>query len=363
MSEQSVIALTAGGTGGHVFPAEALAYELKRRGALVLLMTDQRGDKLTANFPYDYKLVMQGASPGRNPVVFVRWAWQVWRTRNASIKFLKQYKCTRVVGFGGYPSVPTLLAARALHLPLVLHEQNAVLGRANRLGAASAKWIASGFSRLDRLPQNLANRHIVTGNPLRPKIIDCLQKTVLKPEGALQLLVLGGSLGARILSEAVPAAIGVLPLALRKRLLVTAQITKDQIPGARAALDAAGVKYELAPFFSNVAEYLSKADLVVARAGASSVSELAAMGKPAILIPLAIAMDDHQSANAGVLKDAGAADIISEQALTPERLAGLLQARLSDLDDLAERARLAKTVAKIDAASSLADLVLEKGKQ
>jgi len=195
---------------------------------------------------------------------------------------------------------------------------------------------------------------------LRPTLMQAVDRPFPIGSGDLNLCVLGGSLGARILSDTVPAAIALLPEELRKRLFVVAQITKDRIKMATETLASAGVRCELAPFFDDVANRLAMAHLVVARAGASSVSELAAMGRPCILIPLAIAMDDHQTVNARELKKAGAADLISEEELTPEKLAALLQVRLSDRADLSKRAKAAKTVARLDAASELADLILEK---
>ncbi|MCF6292952.1 MAG: UDP-N-acetylglucosamine--N-acetylmuramyl-(pentapeptide) pyrophosphoryl-undecaprenol N-acetylglucosamine transferase [Robiginitomaculum sp.] len=360
MSKKPVIALAAGGTGGHVFPAEALAHELISRGASVILVTDPRGEKLTEKFPCDQKLVVKSASPSKNPIKLFVWFLSMIRSRHATIKFLKKHDCDHVVGFGGYPSVPAILAARSLKLPLGLHEQNAVLGRANRLGAVSVNWIASGFETLNQLPTNKNIRHLVTGNPLRPALMQAINKPFPTVAGDLNLCVLGGSLGARILSDTVPAAIALLPKELRKRLFVVAQITKDRIKKATETFASAGVRCELAPFFDDVASRLAMAHLVVARAGASSVSELAAMGKPCILIPLAIAMDDHQTINAGELKKAGAADVISEEELTPEKLAALLQVRLSDLPELSKRAEAAKSVARVNAATKLADLVLEK---
>jgi len=360
MSKSHVIALAAGGTGGHVFPAEALAHVLHDRGALVLLVTDQRGDRLTKSFPFDHKLVVKAASPSRNPLKIMRWLWQLWKSRSATKRFLRHHNCEKVVGFGGYPSVPALLAAGSLNLPLILHEQNAVLGRANRLGASKARWIASGFERLDRLSDGLKDRHVIVGNPLRPLVLSVENSQMPVSGETLYLTVLGGSLGARILSETVPAAIALLPAEIRKKLLVTAQITANQMQAAESSFAQAGVKCELSEFFADAPQRISSSHLVIARAGASTVSELAAIGKPSILIPLAIAMDDHQTINANVLKQAGAADIISEDALTPERLAGLLQARLSNLDDLNKRAEQAKTVKKSHAARDLADLVLDK---
>ncbi len=357
-----VIVLAGGGTGGHVFPAQALGDELTSRGVTVHLVTDQRGEPLTTNFPCEHKLVIAAASPsGRNPLQLLKVLWVLARGCLATMGFLKKHKASMVVGFGGYPSVPTLWAARVLGLPIVLHEQNAVLGRSNRMFAKKASWIASGFTRLDRLPMAAKERHVVVGNPLRPAVFQQIGMPFPDASEPLHVLVLGGSLGARILSDTVPAAFALLPEELRGQMRVTAQITKDRADAAKASFARSDIQAEIAPFFENVAEHLASAHLVVARAGASTIAELAAMAKPSILIPLAIAMDDHQTANAQTLKQVGAADLISEEELTPEKLAALVQARLSDLNDLAKRAKLANTVARADAARKLADLVLKEG--
>ncbi|VAV97488.1 UDP-N-acetylglucosamine--N-acetylmuramyl-(pentapeptide) pyrophosphoryl-undecaprenol N-acetylglucosamine transferase [hydrothermal vent metagenome] len=362
MKIPAIIAIAAGGTGGHVFPAAALSGELQSRGIKTVLVTDQRGDPLTTDFPCDDKLVLQTCSPNpRRPVRFIADLFGIFKATLRAGSYLKQHGCSRVVGFGGYPSLPTLLAAKWLGLPIILHEQNAVLGRSNRLFAGSANWIASGFDNLERLPDKAKSRHVVTGNPLRPDILAHSKTPFPATDGKLHLLVLGGSLGARILSETVPAAMDLLPVELSKRLQVTAQITQDRLETAQAGFERAGVTAELAPFFDDIAGRLAKAHLVVARAGASTIAELAAIGRAAILVPLAIAMDDHQSGNANVLKQAGAADVISEEALTPEKLAAVLSVRLLDGDELAKRAKLAKTVARNNAAVMLADLVMEKG--
>jgi UDP-N-acetylglucosamine--N-acetylmuramyl-(pentapeptide) pyrophosphoryl-undecaprenol N-acetylglucosamine transferase len=358
MSKPGCIALAAGGTGGHVFPAEALAHELEKRGYKTVLVTDHRGEPLSANFPRSDKLVLTAASPNpRQPLKFVRAIGLLGLASLKAGKFLKEHQVTHVIGFGGYPSVPALSAGARLKLPLILHEQNAVLGRSNRLFAGRATWIASGFDRLQRLPETARSRHVVTGNPLRPDIAQAASLPYPDIGEDLQLLVLGGSLGARIISEALPPALALLSPDLAKRIHLTAQITQDQLEIARPALDAARIKADIAPFFDNIAKLLTRAHLVVGRAGASSVAEFSALGKPSILIPLKIAMDDHQTGNAQALKDVGAADIISEEALTPEKLAALLQARLSDPDDLRYRSGLARSLSKANAASLLADLV------
>lgn len=351
----AVIAISAGGTGGHVFPGLALAEELHKNGHEVVLVTDQRAVKLTEGFAGP-RLVVQAKSPSKkNPVKLAGAVFGLLAATWQARKFLKGHGVKAVAGFGGYPSFPALLAGKMLGLPLILHEQNAVLGRANRLFAPFAAKIASGFERLDRLAPEYFARHVVTGNPVRAKILQARAPKAKTDEA--RLLMLGGSLGARILSDTLPAAIALLPDDLKSRLHVTAQITADRLDTVRAALKADGVKADLATFFSDVEARLAWADLIIARAGASSVSEIAAVGKPAIFIPLRIAMDDHQTANAQVLVKVGAADIIAEEKLTPERIAAVISARFADKKDLAKRGELAKTAAREQAASQLARLV------
>lgn len=351
----AAIAISAGGTGGHVFPGLSLAEELRKRGHEVVLVTDQRGEKLTKDFSGP-RLVVQAKSPSKkNPLKLAGAVFGLLTATAQARKFLKRHEVAVVAGFGGYPSFPALLAGKTLGLPLILHEQNAVLGRANRLFAPWAARIASGFDRLERLKPEYESLHVVTGNPVRKEILAI--KAVPAKTGEARLLMLGGSLGARILSDTLPAAIALLPGELKSRLVVTAQMTADRIEGARNALAREGVQTELATFFPDVADKLARADLVIARAGASSVAEIAACGLPAIFVPLKIAMDDHQTANAKVLANVGAADIVAEEKLTPERIAALISARFADKKGLAKRGSLAKTAAKQDAASQLAQLV------
>lgn len=351
------IAVSAGGTGGHVFPGLALAEALQSQGHEVVLVTDQRAMKLTEGFTGP-RLVVQAKSPSKkNPIKLAGAMFGLLAATLQARKFLKAHNVSAVAGFGGYPSFPALLAGKTMGLPLVLHEQNAVLGRANRLFAPWAVKIASGFDRLTRLKPELEAKHVVTGNPVRAAIVQA--RIAPNATDEARLLMLGGSLGARILSDTLPAAIALLPHELKARLHVIAQVTSDRLDTAQEQLDQQGVKCVLATFFPDVAEKLAWADLVIARAGASTVAEIAVMGKPAILVPLAIAMDDHQTGNASVLADLGAADIISEEKLTPERIAAVISARFADKKDLAKRGSLAKTAAKKDAAGELARL-LEK---
>ncbi len=287
-------------------------------------------------------------------------AWRIARGIGQARRILHGSGAALVVGFGGYPAFPALAAARTLSLPLVIHEQNAVLGRVNRRFAGVAKSVASGFARLDKLPEQARARHQVVGNPIRQPILDRCDDgfAPIETDGPLNLLVTGGSQGARLFGEVIPQAVAGLDASLRARLTVVQQVRAEQMDEVRAVYAEAGVSCELAPFFSDMPERLHAAHLVIARAGASSVTELAAMGRPAILVPLAIAMDDHQTANAEAIANAGAADIVFERQFMPDVLTQLLAARLGDPQDLAKRGAAVRNLAVLDAGKRLADLAV-----
>jgi UDP-N-acetylglucosamine--N-acetylmuramyl-(pentapeptide) pyrophosphoryl-undecaprenol N-acetylglucosamine transferase len=356
------IILAAGGTGGHMFPARALAEVLRRRGWCIVLITDRRGAALSDGFGDEERHIIPAASlGGKNPLRLLMGVFSLLAGILKSLWLILRYQPTLVAGFGGYPSFPALAAAWLSFRPIVLHEQNCVLGRTNRVFAKRAKLIASGFDVLEKLPPPAKTRHVVTGNPLRASILACMDKAPATSGERLNLLVLGGSLGARILGEAVPAAVKLLPQSLQNRLDVVQQTREEQLDTLRTLYAEAGMNAELAPFFDDVADRLARADLVIARAGASSVAEIAAMGKPSILIPLAIAMDDHQTRNAQTLADHGAADVIAEEKLTPERLAALMAVRLEDPADLVKRGEAARALARPAAAKDLADKIEKLG--
>ena len=353
------IVIAAGGTGGHFFPAEALAAELIARGHRIVLMTDARSGGLSSStFAGREQYVIRGAGiAGRGP----------WRGTQAvgslaagvvqARGILGRLGAASVVGFGGYPCVAPILGARLLrHRPVViLHEQNAVLGRANRFLARRADLLALGFEATERVP--VGTRVEVIGNPVRPAIAGLSQTGYVAATGRIGLLVLGGSLGARVFSDVVPAALRFLPEALRRRLSIVQQTRPEDQERVKAAYAADGMVAELSPFFRDVAARLLSAHLVIARAGASTVAELAVAGRPAILVPLPGAIDDHQSANAHALAEAGGAWVVSQQQLTSVFLAGRLQQLLADPVGLTAAAVGARSQARPDAAVRLADLV------
>ncbi len=352
------IILAAGGTGGHMFPARALAEVLRNRGWTIVLITDRRGEVLSDGFAVQERNIIPAAGlGGRNPLRQIMAVFSVLAGVMKSLWLIARYRPTVVAGFGGYPSFPALGAAWLSFRPIVLHEQNCVLGRTNRLFARRATIIASGFEELDKLPLSVASRHIVTGNPLRASIVAQVGQEREPTSERLNLLVLGGSLGARILGDTVPAALALIPKSLQSRLDVVQQTREEQLETTRKIYEKAKMNVVLAPFFDDVADRLAKADLVIARAGASSVCEIAAMGKASILVPLAIAMDDHQTRNAQTLALHGAADMIAEEKLTPERLGALVAARLGDKEELARRGVAARALARPGAAQKLADVI------
>jgi len=353
------IVIAAGGTGGHFFPAEALAAELVSRGHRIVLMTDARSAGLSsATFAGREQYVIRGAG------IAGRGLWRGTKAVGALTAgvaqargILAQIGAGSVVGFGGYPCVAPILAARLLRRrpAVILHEQNAVLGRANRFLAGRADILALAFGSTQRVPAG--TRTEVTGNPVRPAITALSRTGYIAPADRIRLLVLGGSLGARVFSDVVPAALRLLPEALRARLSVVQQTRTEDLERVKVAYAADGIKAELSPFFSDVAARLVAAHLVIARAGASTVAELAVAGRPAILVPLPGAIDDHQSANAFALAEAGGAWVVPQPQFTPASLADQLAASLADPVRLAEVAVGARSQACADAAARLADLV------
>lgn len=358
-AEKPLVVIAAGGTGGHMFPAQAFADEMRSRGWQIALVTDERGKKYAQNFPADWREEVEAATFGSKLPHKVIAAMLKLRAGTASAK--KKFQETKpklVAGFGGYPSYPSLSAARELHIPIIIHEQNSVLGRVNRLFAGVAKIVACGFERLDKLPAAAKDHKRVTGNPVRSAIKAVRDMPYPDPVdgGPVNLLVTGGSQGARLFGQVIPAAIAGLPPELRARLTVVQQAREEQVESVRGAYAEANVKATVEPFFSDMQLKLAQAHLVLARAGASTVTELAIAGRPAILVPLAIAMDDHQTANAEGIRAAGAADVIEEGRFTAEALRPLLAERLGNAGVLSARAKAARHLGRPNAARELADL-------
>ena len=357
---RKVAVLAAGGTGGHLFPAQALAEALIARGWSVVLASDERVAGFAQDFPAERRIGLSAATfrPG-DPVGMARAGIAVLRGASQARALYREIGPRVVVGFGGYPSAPALVGAIFDKRPTVIHEQNAVMGRANRFLAPHVTRIACAFPTLLKAPPKVAGQAVVVGNPVRPAIRELADLPYSPPgaEGPVRLLVTGGSQGARLLSELVPEAVAALPDALRQRLVVQQQTRAESMESARRTYRNAVVDAEIAPFFRNLAGRLGAAHLVIGRSGAGSVCEFAVAGKPAILVPLAIALDDDQGQNAKLLADAGAAEVARESQLTVATLASALEKLLTNPERLARMAAAARSVAIPDAAERLADLV------
>jgi UDP-N-acetylglucosamine--N-acetylmuramyl-(pentapeptide) pyrophosphoryl-undecaprenol N-acetylglucosamine transferase len=357
-----IAVVAAGGTGGHLFPAQALAEALIARGWRIVLASDQRVAGFTGDFPAERRIGLSARTykPG-DPISMARAGLAIVGGVMQARKAFAEIDPAVVVGFGGYPSVPGLLAAITQGRPTVVHEQNAVMGRANRRLVSHVRAVACAFPVLQKAPAKVAQRAVVVGNPVRPEIRALADVAYDAPEpgGRLRLLITGGSQGARLLSERAPAAVAQLAADLRARLSVQQQTRPESMDLARSLYEGAGVEAEIAPFFRDMAGRLKDAHLVVGRSGAGTVCELAVAGKPAILVPLAIALDDDQGQNARLLAEAGGAEVLREDKLTVDSLSEALQRLLGDPEQLARMAAASRAVAKPDAAERLADLVEE----
>jgi UDP-N-acetylglucosamine--N-acetylmuramyl-(pentapeptide) pyrophosphoryl-undecaprenol N-acetylglucosamine transferase len=355
------IVIAAGGTGGHFFPAEALAMSLAGRGYRPVLMTDGRSAGCgSLAFAAGDRHVLPGAGiAGRGITEGIKAVGAIAAGTFVAARILGALNAGAIVGFGGYPSVPPVVAARLgrLKIPVILHEQNAVLGRANRALSGMATMLALSASPTTRVPSGA--RTEVVGNPVRPAIAALADHPYAAPEpgGTINLLVTGGSLGARVLSAVVPSALIALPENLRTRLRVVQQARQEDGAAVRAAYEAAGIAAEVAPFFTDMAGYLGAAHLVIARAGASTTAELAVAGRPAILVPLPGAIDDHQTANAAVLGNAGAAWVFAQPRFTAEAVMAQLTTLLNDPAALTTAAVAARAQSRVVAVDALADLV------
>jgi len=357
-----IVLLAAGGTGGHMFPATALAAELRSRGIRVALATDDRGLAIKGALADVPKYVIASASPSGGVLGKLKAAALLGLGVLQASSLIRRLRPAVVVGFGGYPSVPPVFAAARARLPIVLHEQNAVLGRANRMSAGGAARIAVAFDHVERVPAGRADRVARVGNPVRPAIDARRNDPYVPPsaDGPIHLFVMGGSLGARVLSETVPAALALLPPETRARVHLTQQARADDLAALNLALAPLGLaSIETAAFFTDVPERLSKAALAITRAGASTIAELTRIGRPAILIPYPHAADDHQSANARQIADAGAAWVMPQDTVTPTTLAERLSQLLADPAGLTRAARAAHAWGEGNAAARLADVVCE----
>lgn len=351
--------LAAGGTGGHLTPAFALAQELERRGHHVALITDARGQAIPGKPDFLPAHVLPAGRFGKNPLGWPAAISAVMEGRAMARRLYDSFQPTAVVGFGGYPALPALLAASNAGIATVIHEQNAVLGRVNRLLAGRVNAIATAFPKVARLAPKLERKVHLVGNPVRAEVL-ALREEPFPPfteDGLLRVLVTGGSQGARVLSDVVPDGLALLPPALRSRLQVTQQCRPEDLPNVRERYARHDIPAELGSFFEDMAARLADAHLFIGRAGASTLAELTAVGRPAILVPLPIATDDHQAANVREIVKAGGARAIRQHNFTPAELAKQIQALAQHPETLANAAHAAWNCGRPKAASDLADLV------
>lgn len=354
---KGVIVLCAGGTGGHLFPAEALAHELTARGWEVHLATDIRAQRFAGTFPARGVHVVRSATiSGRNPVAVARTMWRLWQGNLDARRLFRQLKPKLVAGFGGYPTLPPLYAATRMGIPTFIHEQNAVMGRANKGLAPRVDAIAGGF--LPETGGHFSAKTVQTGNPVRPAVLAETGKPYepALPDEAFRLLVFGGSQGAQFFSTAIPAAVRLLPDDLKRRLKVTQQARPEDEAEVRAAYEELGMQAEVAPFFTDLPARIAAAHFVISRSGASTVSEIAAIGRPAVLVPFPYALDHDQAANAAALEAAGGAQVIRQAELDPPRLAQIITEAMAEPERLAAMAKAAQAVGRPDATRLLADL-------
>jgi UDP-N-acetylglucosamine--N-acetylmuramyl-(pentapeptide) pyrophosphoryl-undecaprenol N-acetylglucosamine transferase len=362
MAAAPLVLLAAGGTGGHLFPAQAAAVALKQRGVRIALAADERVTEYSGEFPADSVHVVPSATlRGRNPFSYLRTATVLSLGIAKAWSLLGELKPAAVVGFGGYPSVPPLLAASLRGISTVLHEQNAVMGRANRLLAPRVTAIAASFSEIALLDPKYQPKVTLTGTPVRPNVIVAAAMPYMPPRETdpLHLTVFGGSQGARVLADVVPAAVAQMDAALRRRLDIVQQARGDDQARVQQAYAAIGVKAEVAPFFNDLPLRIGQSHLVISRSGASTVAEMSAIGRPAIFVPLPHALDQDQLNNARVIERAGGAVIIEQKDFSAERVAAELSGLFNASARLAGMATGARSVGVLDGGERLAELVLK----
>lgn len=365
MTQTHHIILAAGGTGGHIFPAEALCEELLERGCRVSLITDSRFADYSAG---SMKGVLgqipiypiRAGMMGRNVIQRVKGAASLGIGIMQASALLKKLKPNAVVGFGGYPSFPTMMAASSRHLPTIIHEQNALLGKANRVLAGRVGGIATSFPTTGLMRAENAYKVRVVGNPVRSavRLLHQMPYPDLSADGVMRILVMGGSQGANIFAHVVPKAVAVLPENLRARLRIDQQTRAEDMQATRAAYQEIGIQADLATFFTDVPARLASAHLVISRSGASTIAELTCAGRPSILVPYPSAADDHQTVNANAVEEAGGAWLMPQDGFTNEALAARLEAFLSLPSSLGKAAGAARGMGREKAASDLADLVM-----
>jgi UDP-N-acetylglucosamine--N-acetylmuramyl-(pentapeptide) pyrophosphoryl-undecaprenol N-acetylglucosamine transferase len=347
-----------------MIPAHALARELMRRGHRVALVTDDRGARIPGLFEGVQVHILPAGRLGGGPAGWLKAVRNIFTGRAMASRLYETFRPSAVIGFGGYPALPALLAANRDRIPTLVHEQNAVLGRVNRLMAGKVDAIATAYARVDRLSKSHKDKVHLVGNPVRDEVLELRDQPYppLTDEGIFRLLVTGGSQGATILSRVVPDGLGLLPEHFRRRLQVTQQCRAEDIEAVRAKYASLGIPADLATYMEDMPDRLAWAHLVIARAGASTIAELTAAGRPAILIPLPGATDDHQTANAREMAANGGARTIPQSRFTAVELAKQMQKLGLDPEALANAAARARAVGRPNAAADLADLVERTGR-
>jgi UDP-N-acetylglucosamine--N-acetylmuramyl-(pentapeptide) pyrophosphoryl-undecaprenol N-acetylglucosamine transferase len=355
-----LVVVAAGGTGGHLFPAEALSVALGKRGVAVDLATDERATRYGGAFPARATHIVPSATfSGRDPISVARTTLVLASGVVAGLGLLREVRPAAVIGFGGYPTIPPVAAAWLRGIPTLIHEQNAVLGRANRLLSPRVRAIATGFPGVLDHDSRLAAKATHTGNPVRAVVVEAAATPYPDPAAAFRVLAFGGSQGARIMADIVPPAVELVPMAVRARLHVTQQAREEDLERVRSAYARMGVPAEVESFFPDLPRRMAASHLVVSRSGASTVAELAAIGRPAILVPLPHALDQDQRANADKLQRAHGAIMFDQSRFTAERLAGEIARLAAEPDKLVAMAAAARGQGILDAADRLADLVVK----
>jgi UDP-N-acetylglucosamine--N-acetylmuramyl-(pentapeptide) pyrophosphoryl-undecaprenol N-acetylglucosamine transferase len=359
-----MIILAAGGTGGHLFPAESLARALALKGVPVQLVTDERAAHYGADFPAEETHLIHSATfASKNPIAIVKTCFTLLKGIFEARAIMKEERPLAVIGFGGYPTFPPLIAALTLGIPTLIHEQNAVLGRANKALSRFVKVIATGFPGALDGHAKLKAKAVFTGNPLRPMVLEAAKVAYTHPDDSFNLLVFGGSQGASVMRHVVPEALSLLPQIHQARLRVIQQARDEDLIAVTKAYEAMGISHTVSPFFTDLPNMIAHSHLIIARSGASTVAELAAIGRASILVPLPHALDNDQGVNAGILASSLAAVVMKQSEFTPANLSQLLAHLMDDPAPLFTMSENAKACGTLNAAETLAELVLSVAKR
>ncbi|MET0250389.1 MAG: undecaprenyldiphospho-muramoylpentapeptide beta-N-acetylglucosaminyltransferase [Sphingobium sp.] len=359
MSVSRHYVLAAGGTGGHLMPAHAVAEELMARGHRVALVTDERGAKIPGIFEKAQTHILPAGRMSGGPLGWIKGVRAIMAGRDMARRLYDVFQPSAVVGFGGYPAMPALLGAFKDGIPTVVHEQNAVLGRVNRLAAGKVNAIATAYPDVLKLAARHQRKVHLVGNPVRDSVLELREEAfpAFTEDSVFRILVTGGSQGATILSTVVPEGLGLLPVSLRRRLQVTQQCRAEDIDAVRATYSKMEIPADLMTYIDDMPTKLGWSHLVIARAGASTIAELTVAGRPAILVPLPSAMDDHQTYNAREMARSGGARAIAQKDFTPVELAKQMQKMAMEPGALENAARRARECGRPDAVRDMADLI------